>query len=239
MKRYKKFANGFTLAEVLITLGIIGVVSALTIPTLVSNYRKQVIETRLAKFYSTINQALKFAENDYGSMSTWDELGSGLVEDENGNTTTDSNAMPWIEKYLLPYIKADVKKVVTNSTGCVQIYFPDGSLVAIAGSGWFFFPKASDYKEIELGNGQNTIASEQGTKSFGFYFSNGECDNAACKYVPKGVAPYKYGWNGTRQTLLNNATIGCRKDATRTPAYCTALIEMNNWKFPSDYPFRI
>lgn len=35
--------KAFTLAEVLITLGIIGVVAALTIPTLVNNYRKKAI----------------------------------------------------------------------------------------------------------------------------------------------------------------------------------------------------
>ena len=33
---------GFTLAEVLITLGIIGVVAALTLPSLVTNYQKQI-----------------------------------------------------------------------------------------------------------------------------------------------------------------------------------------------------
>ena len=37
----KKLA--FTLAEVLITLGIIGVVAALTLPALISNYKKQVL----------------------------------------------------------------------------------------------------------------------------------------------------------------------------------------------------
>ena len=36
----------FTLAEVLITLGIIGVVAALTMPSLIAHYRKQEIETR-------------------------------------------------------------------------------------------------------------------------------------------------------------------------------------------------
>lgn len=41
--------NAFTLAEVLITLGIIGVVAALTIPTLVNNYRKKQFETGLKK----------------------------------------------------------------------------------------------------------------------------------------------------------------------------------------------
>ena len=33
--------KGFTLAEVLITLGIIGVVAALTLPSLITNYRKK------------------------------------------------------------------------------------------------------------------------------------------------------------------------------------------------------
>ncbi len=48
----------FTLAEVLITLGIIGVVAAMTIPTLISNHNKRVVETRLKKFYSSMNQAI-------------------------------------------------------------------------------------------------------------------------------------------------------------------------------------
>lgn len=38
----KKIA--FTLAEVLITLGIIGVVAAMTMPVLISNYRESVIK---------------------------------------------------------------------------------------------------------------------------------------------------------------------------------------------------
>ena len=63
--------SGFTLAEVLITLGIIGVVAALTIPTLVANHRKKTVEVSLAKFYTTMNQAIKLAENDYGEMTYW------------------------------------------------------------------------------------------------------------------------------------------------------------------------
>ena len=54
----KNIKNAFTLAEVLITLGIIGIVVALTLPTLIQNHRNQVVETRLKKFYSTINQAI-------------------------------------------------------------------------------------------------------------------------------------------------------------------------------------
>lgn len=48
---------GFTLAEVLVTLGIIGVVAAMTIPTLMMNYQKQVWEAKLKKVYSVATNA--------------------------------------------------------------------------------------------------------------------------------------------------------------------------------------
>lgn len=54
MKR-KMFA--FTLAEVLVTLGIIGVVSALTLPSLVKSHQRQVFVTQLHKVYNEFSQA--------------------------------------------------------------------------------------------------------------------------------------------------------------------------------------
>ena len=52
----KKLA--FTLAEVLITLGIIGIVAAMTIPTLINKKQKAEIETQLKENYSIIQQSL-------------------------------------------------------------------------------------------------------------------------------------------------------------------------------------
>lgn len=49
--------NAFTLAEVLVTLGIIGVVSALTLPTLVKNHQRKVFVTQLHKVYNEMTQA--------------------------------------------------------------------------------------------------------------------------------------------------------------------------------------
>ena len=48
---------GFTLAEVLVTLGIIGVVSAMTVPTLMQNYQRKSYVTQLHKVYNEIQQA--------------------------------------------------------------------------------------------------------------------------------------------------------------------------------------
>ncbi len=48
----------FTLAEVLITLGIIGVVAAMTIPTLINKYQMKVFETAFKKQYSAVQSAI-------------------------------------------------------------------------------------------------------------------------------------------------------------------------------------
>ena len=61
--------NGFTLAEVLITLGIIGVVAAMTIPTLMTKYQKHKTETQLVKFYSMMNQTLRMSVAENGDRS--------------------------------------------------------------------------------------------------------------------------------------------------------------------------
>lgn len=44
-----KFMSAFTLAEVLITLGVIGVISAMTIPNLITKYQKITVEVKLKK----------------------------------------------------------------------------------------------------------------------------------------------------------------------------------------------
>lgn len=58
--------KGFTLAEVLITLGIIGVVAALTIPTLMSKYRSIVFKAQFNKAYSVLSQVVEKWRDDCG-----------------------------------------------------------------------------------------------------------------------------------------------------------------------------
>lgn len=61
--------KGFTLAEVLVTIGIIGVVAAITIPILMNNYQKTQYIAQLKKAYTTANQALISLTNDYGCLN--------------------------------------------------------------------------------------------------------------------------------------------------------------------------
>lgn len=63
MENMKKF--GFTLAEVLITLGIIGVVAAMTIPTLIANTNSARFRSQYKKILSSLSQAGKIAQERY------------------------------------------------------------------------------------------------------------------------------------------------------------------------------
>ena len=60
------------MAEVLITLGIIGVVAALTLPSLIQKYQDQVLENQLKKMYSTLSQGIQKAMADDGVSNFYD-----------------------------------------------------------------------------------------------------------------------------------------------------------------------
>ena len=66
------FKKGFTLAEVLITLAILGVIAALTLPALQANYMKQAMEKQTLKFYSQMYNALAIlkAENESDNIAS-------------------------------------------------------------------------------------------------------------------------------------------------------------------------
>ena len=74
--------KGFTLAEVLITLGIIGVVSAMTIPALINNVRAVKLRSQFNKAYSEVQQAFKLmADNESVSPNDYNRGGDSRRTD--------------------------------------------------------------------------------------------------------------------------------------------------------------
>lgn len=65
----KNFA--FTLSEVLITLGIIGVVAAMTIPNLMAKIDERRTVVKLQETQSILSQAIRLSEEEYGEASAW------------------------------------------------------------------------------------------------------------------------------------------------------------------------
>jgi len=101
--------KAFTLAEVLITLAIIGVVAAITIPSIVANHRKRTLETQFAKTYRTLSQAVNLAIAEHGDIDTWDWK----------ETWTNEECDEFVKKYFVPYL--NVVKFCTSDNsvkGC-------------------------------------------------------------------------------------------------------------------------
>ena len=86
----------FTLAEVLITLGIIGVVAALTMPSLINRTQKQELVAQYKKVYSVISQAYLMILNDNGGSF-------------DGLANSDNDYIDIFSKYI-----KDVKVCKTN-----------------------------------------------------------------------------------------------------------------------------
>ena len=84
----------FTLAEILITLGIIGVVASLTLPSVIQNYKKQVTVNQLKKAYSILGQVAQKAFADNGPAGF--EEGAELKADD---------VKAFFDTYWLPYFK--------------------------------------------------------------------------------------------------------------------------------------
>ena len=61
----------FTLAEVLITLVIIGIIAAITVPTIMANATKRETIAKLKKNYSILQQATHLSQIDYGPSRYW------------------------------------------------------------------------------------------------------------------------------------------------------------------------
>ena len=90
----RKFA--FTLAKVLITLGIIGVVAAMTIPSLMTKFSKKRTETQLLKFYSMMNQTLRMSVAENGDPDGWITAQKNYTYEE---------TVEYLQTYILPFLK--------------------------------------------------------------------------------------------------------------------------------------
>ena len=77
--------KGFTLAEVLITLVIIGVIAALTIPNLMQKYQDEALKTAYKKTYNILNNAYKTVIAENGPLDCHYKV--------NGNTSSDCNLL--------------------------------------------------------------------------------------------------------------------------------------------------
>lgn len=222
----KTFA--FTLAEVLITLGIIGVVAAMTIPVLMTTFAKNKTETQLKTFYSKINQTVKMSIADNGDPEGWITANKNYTYDEN---------VEFLKTYIFPYMKNLGYEDCSDQIVC--IYLMDGGIMTfrIDGNGGDIRYITNINKEKVLNYYKNDVPiSNRPRYDFAFQFAKfGKNKDEILSQ--NFVEPYIYAWQGSREELQDKSeNLGCYKGCTSC-AYCTKLIQLNSWKIPKDYPW--
>ena len=95
----------FTLAETLITLAIIGVVAALTIPSLVQRFQERQYVSQLKKSYAVLQNAFQMAIAEHGTIDQWGLTTTVAGVDEEGNNILDYSSANMIFSYIEPYLK--------------------------------------------------------------------------------------------------------------------------------------
>jgi len=124
---------GFTLAEVLVTLGIIGVVSALTIPTLVKNHQRQTYTVQLQKVFNELSQAAEQVKVDSNSPNLRESRlrrnGSAFLLNNYFKTTQRCNAASLGDCFSNDYINMNGSNVTIGN------FIPAGSSCATIASG--------------------------------------------------------------------------------------------------------
>lgn len=145
--------KGFTLAEVLITIGIIGMVATMVYQVLSGNIKDKVTTARLKKTYSTLQQALLKAVAENGPVDSW---GISMEPGLGG------------EKILLRNIGKHLSttKVCENGVGC----YPNRTYKNIDGSNYVNWNILSDRSAAILADGTMVMfntSSASGYSDFG------------------------------------------------------------------------
>lgn len=218
--------NGFTLAEVLITLVIIGVIAAITVSTLITKYQKEQTVTRLKKAYTTIAQAIYMARIN-NNLDTY----TRFVYPQHTDFAT---------KFLYPYLRimdtCSSDKTPNcngtwnylNNSGTTHpiggFILDDGTYIGL--TCWSFNSERKDFCNISIDvNGIKKGPNIVGKDYFVFQY-----------YLDKNSQLIPYGNNYYTSYLYGNSSQeNCHKASHG--AFCAALIMKQNWQITDNYPW--
>ena len=224
MKKIKSTA--FTMAEVLITLGIIGIIAALTIPGVIEGYKKKETVAKLQKAYTLLNQALKLSEAKYEEYEYW-ESGANFA------TAEDYLKMYWTPHFKVaaycytpekcgyksntPY-KNSNGRANTNSFVSPSFRLPfatvDGTVYTISVRGG---NDNAPHERLWIDLNGPKEPNTQGIDVFFFERAH-----------KKGILPY--GWDKTDEEIA--------QDCSQGGYYCAAKIMRDGWEIKADYPWK-
>ena len=216
LHKLKIFKNGFTLAEVLITLVIVGVVAAFTIPTVINTYVESSTVAKVKKGLSILGQAKKLAEAQNGSIMGWD-FSDGF--------TAEAAEQFW--NYLKPHLS--VAKDCGSNTDCYKpnglYYMYGGSADHASNSKYYKFVLADGsvmwFKMLEGERCSSSFANLQNVCATFFHDVNGD-------KKPNTFGKDIFNYKMTIDNIYPDSRADCKDDSSSYGFGCSGYIIKNN-----------
>ncbi|MBQ8459695.1 type II secretion system protein [bacterium] len=250
--------RGFTLSELLTTLGIIGIIAALTMPTLINNIQKKAWTNQLKKEYANITQSFKLMLANDNTESLQETSVFQAISGENkcfyNNPAEDENCNSFFNEMRKVLKIADIRndnnyQYRELKQGSDLITYNDAIITLLSGVSIFnfkFYKETIDKKfgcgdgnifcgnNLYIGEFYLDINGSKGPNTLGkdiFYFMLSEAGNLY-PYASKGTCSFICGGN---YCYWKNVKDLCgtpnTKDAVKIASGigCTARIMENNW----------
>ena len=220
MKKDSNKKLAFTLAEVLITLGIIGIVSAMTIPTLVTRYQKNVTLSKLKKVYA-----------EFGSIAKMSIINGNIYNHNmSSNTVFDTFIKPHVRSAKMINESEAFKFNQLNGAENVLFFSTDEDFLS------FTTDNGIKYSIYRVGEGTD------GTRNDVWFDLNG---SSAPNILGKDIFVFHIDfYNGTVAPFrLESVTYGgpgiLASDCSTSGSgrYCFTKIYYDGWQIKDDYPW--
>lgn len=228
----RKFYIAFTLAEVLITLGIIGIVATMTIPNLIAKVDRDSKIANVKKAHSVLNQAIKLSTIDNEDYETWD---------------SSLSYQDYVMRYFAPYMniavfcdtyskcnyKTSAPWIKNDGTGGYTVFNFNGRYPFITNDGIL-------YSILISGGSDGTDA---------FYDTTNFAKNGIIVDVNASSPPNRFGndvfmfirtQNGTVMPFgynLPDSQINQDCKIKGKGLYCAEKLRRNGWRYSNGYPW--
>lgn len=204
----RKKTLAFTVAEILVAMSIVGVVAAMTIPTLHYNKTRKEYSVKIKNFYSRMQNAVEDMQIDKGSF-----------KDMKRPANTNDARMTWYMNNVDPYMG---HQYVKNN----KVYYKDGSSLALIWTGGCL--------DVNYDVNGDKSPNRYGYDIYRFLYCF-ERDSRIGWFGDEDTFFGTYGsglisTGTTRAQMINK----CRAEAS----WCSRLLQVDNWEFKQDYPFK-
>ncbi len=234
-KNLKNYKKGNTLAEMLITIAIIGIVFTVSVGVFVADYNRNQTVVRLEKMYSTLSQAFNKSMVTNGMLNSWDFP----------DNLSEIGSYTFFEDYLKPSLilardcknstkgqcdfvfkELDGSEKSLNSTW-VRFFLNDGAFVAMQTNANDKYKVIYFYADTNGKKRLNVVARD--IFLFEYWIQNNDHPEYVGKLLP-------FGHQYTREEITSTDNYNNCNSSTNGN-YCGALIMKDNWQIKTGYPW--